>query len=218
MRRMARHAPVILGAAALVLTAGAGGAVARDLITGKDIKDGTVASADVKNETLKLKDLAPQAQEALRGQTGPPGPQGVPGVPGPAGVPGPTGPPGPAAPGATYFARVGDDGTAAALVASRGVQAVTFRSVWAGYLVTFEQPVTSCGWTVSMNPALPGPPDGWGEVVVGLDYSKADETFVPDPAALKVVVTDGAGQAIRIDSQPWGGAQYPDTFTLVVHC
>jgi hypothetical protein len=218
MRHVPRPAPAILVAAALVLSAGAGGAVAGDLITGKDIKDGTVASADVKNESLRLRDLALRAQEALEGPTGPPGPQGVPGPQGPAGIPGPVGPPGPAAPGATYFARVGDDGTSAALVASRGVQSVAFRSVWEGYLVTFAQPVTGCGWTVSMNPAVGGPPDGWGEVLVGLDYSNADPDLVPDATQLRVVLTDGTGQAIRIDSEPWGGAQYPQTFTVVAHC
>jgi hypothetical protein len=61
------------------------------VITGADIKDGTVTTKDVKNSTLKTADLSAAAIAALEGDPGPAGPQGA---PGPAGPPGATGAPG----------------------------------------------------------------------------------------------------------------------------
>jgi hypothetical protein len=52
--------------AAVVLTLGASaGGFAAGMITGRDIVDGTVASVDVKNQTLKLRDLAPRTISGL---------------------------------------------------------------------------------------------------------------------------------------------------------
>lgn len=60
------------------LAADSSRAVARKLVTGKQVKDGS----------LQVKDLSKKARTALRGRTGPQGPQGPQGVPGPvAGVP-----------------------------------------------------------------------------------------------------------------------------------
>ena len=73
-----------MAVALLVLCLAVGGtAYAAAQITGKQIKDGTVTSADIKNKTLKTKDISKAAKDKLRGQTGPPGPQGIQGVPGP---------------------------------------------------------------------------------------------------------------------------------------
>lgn len=67
-----------MAVALLVLVLAVGGsAYAAAQITGKQIKDGTVTSADIKNKTLKSKDISQAAKDKLRGQTGPQGPQGV---------------------------------------------------------------------------------------------------------------------------------------------
>ncbi|MEO9322406.1 hypothetical protein ABFT23_02895 [Nocardioides sp. C4-1] len=87
---------VALLAAGLTLGS-AGGAVAGSMITGKQIKDGTVTSADLKDRTIQVKDLAPSAVAALRGARGATGPAGP---AGPAGPTGPTGPQGPTTSGA----------------------------------------------------------------------------------------------------------------------
>lgn len=76
---------------AMLLSAG-GGAVAARLITGKDIKDGTVTGADIKDASLKYADLAAATRTQL---TGPQGPAGEAGIQGPAGATGPGGPAGP---------------------------------------------------------------------------------------------------------------------------
>jgi hypothetical protein len=80
MNRTAAH--VLIGIAALAIGAG-GTAVAADLITG----------ADVKNGSLRVRDLSPGARKALKGRRGPQGPEGPQGFPGP---------PGPVSPGYPY--------------------------------------------------------------------------------------------------------------------
>ena len=75
------------------------------LLTGDDLKDGTVTTADIANGSLKKKDFAAdvlpeagppglQGEEGVQGPAGPAGPAGAPGVPGPAGSAGPAGPAG----------------------------------------------------------------------------------------------------------------------------
>lgn len=77
-----------MAVALLVLCLAVGGtAYAAAQITGKQIKDGTVTSADIKNKTLKKKDLSKDTVEKFRGRTGPQGPQGVQGI---QGIPGPS--------------------------------------------------------------------------------------------------------------------------------
>ena len=96
-----RSRVVVVLAAAAVLAVGAGsGAVAGAMITGKDIKNRTIESQDlkrgavtttkVKNRTLKLKDLNAEVTDEL-GTQGPAGPAGATGPAGPAGAQGPKG-------------------------------------------------------------------------------------------------------------------------------
>lgn len=82
-----RVVAVVLGAAIVVSVAGAGGAAAGSLITAKQIKDGTIGTADVKDGGLRLADLGADVRRALSqpGIPGPDGPQGPQGVPGPQG-------------------------------------------------------------------------------------------------------------------------------------
>jgi uncharacterized protein YjbI with pentapeptide repeats len=82
--KVVRRYPVALLAVFVVL--GGTGAAARSLITGADVRDGTLASADFRDGSLKRSDFSSGAR--LRGPRGQRGPKGV---PGPAGPPGPTG-------------------------------------------------------------------------------------------------------------------------------
>lgn len=81
----------VASTAALVVALGGTSYAAAGLITGQDIKNGTVTTADVKNHNLKLKDFSSGARSGLTGATGatgatgPAGPQGVQGVQGPIG-------------------------------------------------------------------------------------------------------------------------------------
>jgi hypothetical protein len=104
---------VVIAALALIISAGAG-ATASLMITGKQIKDGTVTTRDVKNGTvttkdvknrsLKVKDLSPKAKAKLRGATGPAGPRGATGATGATGPAGPAGATGlPGLPGLSGF-------------------------------------------------------------------------------------------------------------------
>src|SRR3954468_9977992 len=79
-----------------------GSAYAAATITGKNIKDNTVTSADIKNKSLVANDFKPgqlpSASGAGAGQTGPQGPKGDAGAPGAKGDPGAPGKQGQAGP------------------------------------------------------------------------------------------------------------------------
>ena len=100
MKSSARHL-VVLSVAALMLVVSAGaGATAALMITGKQIKNGSVTGKDIRNRSLAAKDLSRSAKLKLRGQAGPAGlqgptgatgPQGLVGLPGLPGVPGVSG-------------------------------------------------------------------------------------------------------------------------------
>lgn len=100
--------------ASLALMVALGGtATAAVVITGRDIRDGTVTGADLANNTVGTKKIRdgsllvrdfqrgqlPRSQVGLPGAVGDPGPRGPAGATGPAGVMGPAGAAG--APGAT---------------------------------------------------------------------------------------------------------------------
>ena len=109
-----RIAAVAAGALLLTSVAGMGGAVAGSLITGKDIKNGTVTKADLGKNSVgwggelnkhtrdKIKSLAGQDGEdgtdGKDGRDGVNGKDGAPGATGPAGPAGPAGAQGPAGP------------------------------------------------------------------------------------------------------------------------
>ena len=75
---------VVVAALALMLAAGTG-ATASLLISGKQIKNGSVTSKDIKNRSLKVKDLSRKSRSRLAGATGATGPRGATGATGPQG-------------------------------------------------------------------------------------------------------------------------------------
>jgi len=79
---MKRIVGVVAAAAVTLFIVSGGAAAAADLITGKDIKNGSIA----------LKDLSKGAKKSLKGQRGARGPQGLQGIPGQRGPAGPAGP------------------------------------------------------------------------------------------------------------------------------
>lgn len=94
---MKKYLAPAVGLAVVIALSGTTGAVAGAMITGKQIKDGTVRSADiangslttadVKDGTLGTADLSVAARTALKGATGTPGAPGTPGSPGAPGAP-----------------------------------------------------------------------------------------------------------------------------------
>ena len=88
---MRRMAPIAAGLVALVAVTAATAGV-RALITGAQIKDGTISTRGLRNGTIERVDLAPSTLSSLRG------PRGARGAVGPAGPPGSAGPPGAATP------------------------------------------------------------------------------------------------------------------------
>jgi len=97
LRRIVRRHTTAVAYLALFAAIG-GSAYAAVTVTGANIQDGTVTGKDVKNRSLAKADLSPRALGSLKGQMGPQGPQGLPGAkgdPGPAGLKGETGAQGP---------------------------------------------------------------------------------------------------------------------------
>ena len=118
--------------------AGAAGGKAAKLITGAQIKDGTVGSKDLSKAVRSALSASPGAgpglqgpagldgEDGLDGETivGPPGPPGEPGTAAERGDPGPPGPMGPESP--VFF----DLETLASASACGGARGVSIRAVW----------------------------------------------------------------------------------------
>jgi hypothetical protein len=82
---------VVVAVLATVLVVGATSVEAARLITGKQIARNTITGKNVKNGSLQVAYLSPRARAALRGARGPAGPQGLPGTNGATGPQGPKG-------------------------------------------------------------------------------------------------------------------------------
>jgi hypothetical protein len=103
-RRIPRVSPALVVATTALFVALTGTAIATTsaLVTGKQIANGSITGADVKNRSLRPLDFrgsvrgpsGPQGQTGPQGPPGPQGPQGVVGPQGPAGTPGAAGPKG----------------------------------------------------------------------------------------------------------------------------
>ena len=98
MKKLLRSRVLAVTAAAGVLVGvgGVGGAVAGDMLTGHDIKNGTLGMRDMNNYTQNQIDQG--GERGPRGRRGPEGPQGPQGDTGPQGPKGDTGPQGPQGP------------------------------------------------------------------------------------------------------------------------
>lgn len=158
-----------------LIVAAAGTATAARMITGADIKDGTITSADIKNATIKGEDiktgtigemsLADSVKSKLntggpqgpKGETGQQGATGSPGATGPKGDPGTQGPkgdPGVAAPGG-FIIKDGDGNAVSGFVSveydlfARVVDGGLWQYRWDGALMkrTIYFPNSDCTGT-----------------------------------------------------------------------
>jgi hypothetical protein len=100
-RRLARGAStrralaLAVGTALALGVVAAGSAGVQALVTGAQIKDGSIESVDIENRTIRGLDLSRALVASLRGQRGARGPAGPQGAAGPAGPAGPAGAQGP---------------------------------------------------------------------------------------------------------------------------
>lgn len=86
-----RPSPAMVVAIVALIAGVSGGATAATLITGAQIKDGSVTGKDIKNGSITRRDLAPGTARGTQGPQGQQGPQGFQGSQGPAGIQGPPG-------------------------------------------------------------------------------------------------------------------------------
>jgi hypothetical protein len=92
--RSGRSAITSAAAIAVALSLGASGVAQAAQISGKQIKNGSVKSTDIKDRSLQTTDLSKKARAKLRGAVGPAGAQGAQGAQGAPGAVGPAGPKG----------------------------------------------------------------------------------------------------------------------------
>jgi len=117
-----------------------GSSYAAILVTGKNVKDNSLTTRDVKNRSLLKKDFkAGQLPIGRRGATGAPGAQGAKGDPGTNGTNGTNG-----APATALWAVVGLDGTLAR--GSHVVSTSRLPGLTAVYRVTFDRDVSNCAF------------------------------------------------------------------------
>lgn len=89
-RRLPSPATILASIAVFAVLAGSATA-ATSLISGKDIKKGSITGKQIKNKSLSIKELSKGAVKKLRGQTGPRGETGARGEKGETGARGPAG-------------------------------------------------------------------------------------------------------------------------------
>ena len=177
---------------ALFVVLGVGSAAAADLITGKDVANGSLTGRDIKNKSLSKKDIRGRLQ-------GPAGPAGPPGAPGP------PGPPGPSPPGNPIYHAVVDSG--GALVRSNlccGTSSRPLGGAPGQYEVTLPISVQNCVWIPALGePGSTSQPQGApgavpvGEIGVALREGDEKSLFVrtfdssgaPDHRAFHIAVS-----------------------------
>jgi Collagen triple helix repeat (20 copies) len=209
MRRIvkSRPSPALVVALVAVLVAFSGSATAALVMTGKNIKDGTITAKDVKNRTLGTNKLSNNAVSLLKGQPGPAGPQGPKGEPGVQGVQGPKGDTGPA----------GQQGPKG----DTGVAQVTTRT--AGIAFTADGTIGEAKDQAAMCQA--------GETVVGGGYRLPNTAMaagvgsVPVFAALQSRPANAFGDPAQNGQEPRGwyveakkGADVAGTVAITVLC
>lgn len=177
MRRITRRpSPSLVVAMAAVVLAGTGSATAAGLIDGSQLAKGSVTSAKVRNQSLKVADLTLNARSELRGQQGDQGPQGPKGDPGPQGPKGDPGPQGPQGdPGISAYEVVQDNNILAGFQVSRSfsTSCPAGKKVLGGGVQTFNKnvrviastPTGDNGWTTNVTTAS-GAPLGVHQAVI----------------------------------------------------
>ncbi|MGD9694643.1 MAG: hypothetical protein AB7V42_03165 [Thermoleophilia bacterium] len=199
LRRL-RPSPALIVALLAVVLAASGSAVAAKLITGRDVKNGSLTGLDIRNRSITMSDLArPTIARLQAGKPGPRGARGATGPRGPKGATGPRGATGAAGTSSGYAVRLP---AAVDLPAAGGPVTVLAASVPAGaYIVTARVQGESVA-------------GGQADLDYVYDCSLRGGAAVIDAQALKAGATAGAQVALIFT----GGARMTAAGTLGVVC
>jgi len=174
MGRIGRHRPsasLVLAAVAVVLAMG-GTAAAASLITSKQIKNGTI----------QLVDISKNARAKLRGARGPAGQPGEQGAKGDKGDKGDAG-----ASATKLWAVVNSAGT---LRRQSGATGVT-RPGTGDYIVTFNQPVNGCAYSVTLLRLVPN------DIAVAAGLDDGATASVTTNTQVEVMTGDNTGSNVN---------------------
>jgi len=184
--RLRRSAPLVVSAIALAVAAGGIGAGASALITGSQIKDGSITGADIKSGSIsgddiksgaiQVSDLSKGALTGLDGKDGAQGPAGPAGPKGETGAQGPAGPAGGGSGGSVEIRDANGD-----VVDHVIPQSATFEP-WTGTVASVWRMINGKAWHIAA--------DGtWGFhrvhlQIIYLDENCAGPAYAPTSVAV----------------------------------
>lgn len=183
-RRLPSPATVLASIAVFAVLAGSATA-ASSLISGKDIKKGTITGKQIKNKSLSVKELSKAAVKKLRGATGPRGATGARGERGEKGETGARGPAGIVAPlfGSDDSENIADEQSKVVVtvpVATTGTYVINAKTNIFALQATIE---TECNVEVG------------GDSFDAVQWT-ANEASSRQPVSLQAVAPAAAGQTI----------------------
>jgi Collagen triple helix repeat (20 copies) len=196
---------ILIACVVATLVVGGGTATAAKLMTGKDVRDGSLTGADIRNGSVSLNDLSRGTRAAI-GKPGAPGPRGdrrADGAAGPAGRDGATGPQGP--PGKDGTGLQGPAGPAG----PKGPAGESAYDAWlaAGNSGTKEQFLASLkGATGTTGPQ--GAQGEKGETGAPGPHGEKGETGAPGPQGPKGEDGESVTVAAAGDGCEYGGAAF----------
>jgi hypothetical protein len=185
-RRLPSPATVLASIAVFAVLAGSATA-ASSLISGKEIKKGTITGKQIKNKSLSIKELSKGAVKKLRGATGPRGATGARGERGEKGETGARGPAGIVAP------LVGEDDNENIADEQSKVVVTVPVATTGTYVINAKTNIFALQTTIETECNL----EAGGDSVDAVQWT-ANEASSRQPVALQAVASASAGQTIEL--------------------
>lgn len=186
-------APMLVAVLALVLASAGSAGAARQLISGRDIKNASITGVDIKSGSVGLEKLSKAPPRGERGETGP---QGATGATGPAGETGPAGATGATGPSNAWVGAAGSDTTLTAIAEGTAVTVATTTVTRTGPLLLLATLTASATGSAPGNVTCFIADSGGSNIGSG----SSEVGFAPSGQALRASITVQA--AITVATAP----------------